>query len=183
VQYFDPRHWVSEVYVNNKPAFSYKVNRAQVASKSGGVKKVEEPEVVEEPVTKAEQGVISEVDVEHRMVFGWFYISKNPDGSVIIDKQGDFIDDDSELEKMAYDFVVDARSGDVMHNQRKVATLIESMVFTEEKLTKMGLSSGSMPTGWWGGFKVEDDATWELVKEGKLRAFSIGGQGVREKAD
>lgn len=117
------------------------------------------------------------------MIFGWAYISKTADGTVLIDKQGDFIDDDEELEKMAYDFVVDFGTGDVMHNEQTVAKVVESVVFTDEKVAKMGLDSGSMPTGWWVGFRVTDDDVWGLVKKGKLKDFSIGGRGIRERVE
>jgi hypothetical protein len=124
---------------------------------------------------------IAKLDTDHRLVFGWAYISRTPSGEVVIDKQGDFIDNDWELEKAAYDFVVDSRSGDVLHNQKKVATLVESVVFTPEKLEKMGLDPGTMPTGWWIGMKVEDDEAWKLVKEDRLRMWSVGGRGTREE--
>lgn len=124
---------------------------------------------------------VAKLDPEHRLVFGWAYVSKTAEGEVIIDKQGDFIDNDWELEKAAYDFVVDSRNGDVLHNQKAVATLVESVVFTPEKLAKMGLPEGSMPTGWWIGMKVHDEETWELVKSDRLRMWSVGGRGVREE--
>lgn len=117
------------------------------------------------------------------MVFGWAYQSKAPDGTVYVDKQGDFIDDDTELEKAAYDFVLDHRTGDVMHDGVAIASIVESVVFTDEKLAKMGVPTGILPTGWWVGFKVHDDTTWKLVKKRHLRAFSIGGRGIRQKVD
>lgn len=123
---------------------------------------------------------IAKLDPEHQLVFGWAYVSRSPDGEVLIDKQGDFIDNDWELEKAAYDFVVDSRSGDVFHNQKKVATLVESVVFTAEKIEKMGLPPESMPTGWWIGMRVDDSDVWQQVKEGKLRMWSVGGRGIRE---
>lgn len=126
---------------------------------------------------------ILKVDDEKRLVFGWAYVSRTPTGSVIVDKQGDFIDSDVELEKMAYDFVVDSRTGDVMHNEKRVATLVESVVFTTEKVEKMGLPPGVIPTAWWIGMRVEDDATWDLVKKGHLKAWSIGGRGTRQHVE
>ncbi|CAB5220457.1 Phage-like element PBSX protein, XkdF [uncultured Caudovirales phage] len=134
--------------------------------------------VYDSPVSDYE---VAKLDPDHQLVFGWAYVSKTPNGEVIIDKQGDFIDSDWELEKAAYDFVIDSRSGDVLHNQKKVATLVESVVFTTEKLEKMGLPAGSLPTGWWIGMKVEDDETWELVKTDRLRMWSVGGRGTREE--
>jgi hypothetical protein len=37
-----------------------------------------------------------------------------------------------------------------------------------------------MPTGWWVGFQVNDDATWQQVKNGERREFSIHGSGIRK---
>lgn len=130
---------------------------------------------------------IVKVDAAKRQVFGWAYVAKTTDGAVVVDRQGDFIDEDDVLEKMAYDFVIDARSGDVMHNDVKVATLIESMAFTPEKIEKMGLPAGSLPTAWWVGMQIEKghygDLAWEHVQKGNLGMWSIGGKGIRETVD
>lgn len=131
----------------------------------------------------ATPGKIAKVDEDQRLVFGWAYIAADKDGTVIIDKQGDFIDDPEELAKAAYDFVLESREGDLMHTEIPVSRLVESIVFTPEKLEKMGVPEGTMPTGWWVGFYVDDDDVWAGVKKGTWGAFSIGGQGVREKVD
>ena len=130
-----------------------------------------------------EPGRISKVDEDRRLVFGWAYIAKSKDGTVIIDKQGDFIDDDWELESAAYDFVLNSGLGDEMHLQVPVSKVVESMVFTPDKIAKMGLPEGTLPTAWWVGFRVDDDAVWNEVKKGTYRAFSVGGAGVRQKVD
>lgn len=57
------------------------------------------------------------------------------------------------------------------------------MVFTPEKIEKMGLPAGILPTGWWVGFRVEDDALWDSVKKGERLAFSIHGSGVRKEVE
>jgi len=124
---------------------------------------------------------IAKVDDERQMVFGWAYKTAQPDGSVIIDKQGDFVDDSWELEAAAYDFVLNSGQGDVMHLEVPVSKMVESVVFTPEKVEKMGLPAGSMPTAWWVGFHVPDAEDWQAVR--KLREFSIGGSGVRESVD
>ena len=130
------------------------------------------------------EATFSKVDEERRLVFGWSYVAQDPDGNVLIDKQGDFIDDPEELEKAAYGFVVDSRRGDAMHAKRDVATLVESIVFTPDKIAKMGIPEGSIPrNAWWTGFRVTDDDVWQLVKEGKLTGFSMGGSGTRQKVD
>ena len=129
-------------------------------------------------------GEITKIDEERKLVFGWAYIAKSTDGTVIVDKQGDFIDDDWELESAAYRFVKDFGGvGDEMHMDVPVSRIVESVVFTPEKLEKMGLAKDALPVGWWVGFQVEDDRVWADVKAGKYRAFSIGGAGVREKVE
>lgn len=125
------------------------------------------------------QGVIIQKNEDERLVFGWAYIAKDRAGNVVVDRQGDFIDEDEVLEKMAYDFVVDFAQGDVYHNENKVADLVESVVFTPEKIEKMGLPEGALPTGWWIGMKVTDDDTWRDID--KYPAFSIGGRGIKQK--
>ena len=59
------------------------------------------------------------------------------------------------------------------------STMVESMVFTPEKAEAMGIPQGIVPTGWWVGFKVEDDRLWSQVKDGRYQSFSIHGSGVR----
>lgn len=132
---------------------------------------------------KQRAGRISKMDDERRLVFGWAYITKTPQGEVIIDKQGDFVDDDWELETAAYEFVKSEGWGDEMHLDVPVSQVVESVVFTPEKLEKMGLPAGSLPTGWWVGFQVNEDDVWAAVKNGTYTSFSIGGSGFREKVE
>jgi len=122
------------------------------------------------------------LDTEKRRVFGWAYIAQDENGTTNIDKQGDFIDEPEVLEKAAYDFVINSRRGDAMHFKPDVARLIESVVFTPEKLEKLGIENAPK-LAWWIGMEVVDDETWDLVKSGTLKAFSIGGSGRREKVD
>jgi len=128
---------------------------------------------------------IVKVDSEKRRVFGWAYVAQDSEGRIQIDKQGDFIDDPEELEKAAYEFVVESRRGDAMHFKRGVAELIESFVFTPEKMAALGVvqKSAVPQLAWWIGMQVNDDETWELVKDETFKGFSIGGGGNREKAE
>ena len=66
--------------------------------------------------------------------------------------------------------------------------MIESMVFTREKLEKAGLSAidpdtGQQMFGWFVGFKVDDPTLWEAHKRGERPEFSIGGRGRRVEVD
>lgn len=124
-------------------------------------------------------GEIIKTDPAKRLVFGWAYVSKDRDGKQVVDKSGDFVDDVEEIEKAAYKFVLDSRAGDADHTNVKGAEMVESIVFTEDKIEKLGLPVGSLPLGWWVGFKVHDDKTWERVEKGELVMFSVHGSGTR----
>lgn len=124
----------------------------------------------------------AKIDDDRQLVFGWAYVAKDADGNVRVDTDDDFIDDDDELEKAAYEFLKSSRRGHAMHAKQDVANLVESIVFTKEKQERMGIPSGVLPElAWWVGYHVHDPETWNLVKEKKLRGFSMGGKGMREK--
>lgn len=126
---------------------------------------------------------IHKTDEDQCLVFGWAQITHTPDGRVVLDKQGDFIDDIADLEKAAYEYVLTARDGGEMHVRKGVATLVESMVFTPEKMAALGIPAGTLPLGWWGGWKVSDPAVWQKVKNGEYSMLSVGGRGRREYID
>ena len=130
-------------------------------------------------------GVISKLDEDKRLAFGWAYVSHDPTGMVQVDKSGDRCSRIEELEKAAYNFVLESRvAGD--YHQRSgsgIGEMVESIVFTPEKIEKMGLPEGSLPLGWWVGYKVHDDDTWAKVKDGTYAMFSIHGGGVRSKVE
>lgn len=127
---------------------------------------------------------ISKSDEEKRLVFGWALVSATADGQQIIDHQGDIVDQD-ELEEGAYEYVLNFRDAGEEHigTLRKKARMVESVVFTEEKLKAMGIPLGTVPYGWWIGFYVDDDDTWEKIKSGHYKMFSIEGKAVREPVD
>lgn len=121
---------------------------------------------------------IAKVDDEQHLVFGWASVATE-NGIPVIDRQGDTITD-SEMEKGAYDFVLNARVAGEMHQKEvRVGKLVESIVFTKEKQQALGIDLGK--TGWWVGFKVDSDAVWKSIKSGKYAAFSIHGRGLREE--
>lgn len=148
---------------------------------------------IKNTVTKADvadvtvAGEFSKFDDDKRVAFGWASIT-DIDGAPVVDRQGDVIKID-DLEDAAYAYVLESRVGGEMHRKeiqkgvkfgpKKVATLVESMVFTPEKVEKMGLPVGAIPNGWWVGFKVEDEAVWGKVKKGDYAGFSIHGMGKR----
>ena len=124
---------------------------------------------------------LRKADAEKRLVFGWALVSADSNGQQIIDHQGDIVDDD-ELESGAYEYVLNFRDAGEEHIQslRKKARMVESVVLTKEKLKAMGIPEGTVPYGWWIGFYVDDDETWEKIKNGTYKMFSIEGKAIRE---
>lgn len=114
--------------------------------------------------------ILSKNDDQH-LVFGWFSVIEE-NGKAVVDNQGDVISE-ADLEKAAYDFVLNARVAGEMHKRIGVGDLVESMVFTREKQQLLGIDLKKI--GWLGGFKITDEQTWVAVKSGKLPAFSISG--------
>lgn len=125
---------------------------------------------------------IKKSDEEQRLVFGWASVAVRVDGDQIVDYQGDMWDP-HDLEKAAYQYVLRFRDAGEEHlpDLRKKAKLVESIVFTKEKMAALGIPEGTVPEGWWIGFKVHDEATWEKIKSGQYSMFSIEGQGKREE--
>lgn len=123
---------------------------------------------------------IKKMDEDKRLVFGWASVSIRADGQQLEDLQHDLIDPE-DLEESAYEFVLNFRDTGELHNPnlRKKGKLVESCVFTEEKQRAMGLPEGILPVGWWIGFKIEDDAAWEKVKDGTYKMFSVEGKAQR----
>ena len=114
---------------------------------------------------------------EKRLAFGWASISQDESGTELVDLAEDIIDPDT-LENAAYEFVRLYREGGEMHERGDCAVLVESVVFTKEKMAAMGIPEGTLPTGWWIGFYVTDDEVWEKVKSGEYPMFSIEGTAI-----
>lgn len=143
------------------------------------------------PLTKSLTftGEISKLDEDKHQVFGWCTVT-HLDNEPVIDRQGDYVPIE-EIEKSAYVYVLESRKGGDMHSRvrkglstewdqpKHTADLIESVVFTPEKLEKMGMVSTSGQLGWWVGFKVNDEEQWQLFKSGERTGFSIHGSGSR----
>ena len=122
-------------------------------------------------------GKIVKADDAH-LCFGWASVAADEMGVTVVDSQGDVIAP-AELEKAAYDFVMYSREGGENHEVIGVARLVESVVFTPEKCSAMGIIQ-QMPVGWWVGFKVDDETVWQKIKSGTYSMFSIGGRAKRE---
>lgn len=112
--------------------------------------------------------------------FGWASIAVAPSGEQIKDYHEELIDPE-ELEQAAYAFVEFYREGGEMHERGGCAVLIESMVFTKEKFKALGIPEGTLPEGWFIGFKVTDPDVWDKVKSGEYSMFSIEGKATKEE--
>lgn len=125
---------------------------------------------------------LAKSDEDERLVFGWASVAQRTDGEAVVDWQDDIVDI-SELEQAAYDFVQFYREGSEMHERGglDIAVVVESMVFTPDKLARLNIPEGTVPLGWWVGFRITDDDVWAKVKDGTYRMFSIEGQAIREK--
>ena len=116
---------------------------------------------------------------DEHLIFGWASVAADADGIPVVDSAGDIIPI-NELEQAAYRFVEFSGTGGEMHSKIGVAHLVESVVFTAEKLATLGLT-GDVPLGWWVGFRVTDDEVWQKIKSGVYTMFSIGGRATREE--
>lgn len=127
---------------------------------------------------------IHKTDDDKRLVFGWASVSITIDGEQLEDRQQDMIDPE-DLEEAAYEYVLNFRDTGEEHipTMRKKGKLVESCVLTVEKQKAMGIPEGSVPVGWWIGFRIEDDDAWERVKNGTYRMFSIEGKAEREPVE
>jgi hypothetical protein len=144
------------------------------------------------PATKAEpkdkSGVIKgrfkiqKSDDDKMLAFGWANVAVTASGKQIEDYHEDMIDP-AELEQAAYHFVEFYREGGEMHERGGCAVLVESMVFTKEKMNVLGIAEGTLPEGWWIGFRVTDPDVWDKVKDGTYPMFSIEGEAIREEVD
>lgn len=118
-------------------------------------------------------------DDDRHLVFGWASVAIRVDGGQIVDYQDDAIDPE-DLETAAYNYVADFGTAGEMHQRGGVGRVIESMMFTKEKATALGIPEGILPQGWWIGFHITDDEVWEKIKSGEYSMFSIEGTATRE---
>lgn len=123
---------------------------------------------------------IEDVRGNKHLVFGWANISINKDGTIPIDWDGDIIPPEV-LEKAAYNFVLQHRLTGEMHKGEAKGYLVESIMFTKEKCTKMGIPEGMLPEGWWVGFYIPDSEVCARIESGEYKMFSIQGRYKKVK--
>ena len=123
--------------------------------------------------------MIAKSNDDEQLVFGWASVSKDVHGKAPIDWQGDEIAPE-DLERAVYKFNLEFRESNDMHIPDSVnGSLVESIMFTKDKMEAMGIPEGVVPTGWWVGFKIDDPIAYQKVKSGVYKMFSIEGTGTR----
>lgn len=126
---------------------------------------------------------IQKINEERQNVFGWASVGYLPDNGgyrEYVDWQGDVLKSIEDIEDAAYDFTLNSRDQGTEHiGKGGKGSLIESFVSTPEKWRAMGIPNGVLPIAWWTGFHISDPQSWDGVKKGKYRMFSVQGQGRR----
>lgn len=132
---------------------------------------------------------IAKVDEDNRIAFGLFSVMKIG-GELVHDMEDDRVET-HEIEKAAYEYVKESRDASVNHTELGVGDLIETMVFTKEKVEalKKALTAAGIPHTieidgefWWGGHYIKNDTVWKGVKSGDYESWSIGGSAHRKAA-
>lgn len=118
------------------------------------------------------------IDTERQLVFGWASVANDKEGTPVVDAYGHIIEPE-ELEDAVYMFVkCGGMMAGVEHEYMYAGTIVESMVFTKEKMAKMGIPAGTLPEAWWIGIYVYDKALFEMVKAGMFKMLSIKGRAL-----
>jgi hypothetical protein len=115
---------------------------------------------------------------DEQLVFGWASVAKDAKGTRPLDWQDDYVDAE-DLEQAVYKFNLDYRETNEMHSGPVKGQLVESIMFTKEKMAAMGIPEGTVPEGWWVGFKIDDKEAYQKVKNHIYKMFSIEGSGQR----
>lgn len=117
------------------------------------------------------------------LVFGWANVTVEEDGQLPVDYQGDMIPT-GVLEAAAYSFALNKGYCNEVHRCcSDCGYLVESMMFTKEKMQALGIPEGTMPEGLWVGFYIPDDEIYAKVLSGEYAMFSIEGGGRRVPVD
>jgi hypothetical protein len=179
-----------------------KVNNAMKNKKNAGLTYAPDSVAYGKADEASFEGTFSKFDDDKHLAFGWASVVTQG-GHPVVDKQGDYINIE-DIEKAAYAYVEKSRVGGDTHRRvataahwdphpqgpnsmalhkadgpDKVSEMVESMVFTDDKVEKMGLPD-DFPRGWWVGFKIKDEDTWSEVRKGNRTGFSIHGKGIRK---
>lgn len=119
-------------------------------------------------------------DPDRRLVGGYAYVSKAK-GTLLHDTQGDSIDPE-DLREAVHEFMKSGRTMGVMHipgpDGKPIAggEIVEMAVLAGDfRPPHMSADVDAL----WVVAKVHDQLVWDMIKDGTLAAFSIGGKGTR----
>jgi hypothetical protein len=117
-------------------------------------------------------------DSSQHIVYGWGSASI-AHGDTVVDLQDDAIAPE-ELEQMVTAFMLNSRESGVMHEGEPVGRVIASLVTMPDVMKAFfGDQVPDVPIGWILGVKIENQAAWQQVLDGTLKAFSIQGTAER----
>ena len=131
-----------------------------------------------ERVTFARSVTIEKVDAVQHIAWGYAYVVEDG-GDQVVDHSGQIISA-AEVQKAAHGFVLESRTGGVMHAKR-AGDIVDSIFFTPELNALLEKRDGKV--GWFLGMHVQDPEVWKRVESGELRMFSIGGSGHVKELD
>lgn len=164
----------------NKKLKKYKVG---IDSETYAISLVEEPAIEETLVylNKEEEKKVEvclEADEKH-MVYSAVLVPDKP--IYRYDDYGEFYVEFTKesIEKMSQEFMLNYRQKDITIGHQEEATevaVVESWVKyspTMDKSVALGLNA-DLPVGtWFVGMKINNIATWEMIKNGELRGYSV----------
>ena len=124
-------------------------------------------------------------DDSNHCLFGMAYVAKELDGKQVYDHSGEFVKEENfeDLELATYLFNIAYRQSDIRHSCIAKGYLIDSMVFTREKveaMRKAEVLSGDIALGVWMGFWFPEDEDWNVIKEMESPMFSLYGTAIKE---
>jgi len=170
---------VEEVYIEKQ--LERDINDVTVKEVKKGLKPLEKlvlykelydeyPEITVKRKESYLEGDIVSKNLERRLITGPVLIPDEPD------HDGDVISKEK-IEEVAHEWMLKYRNTDLQHTLNNVAYPVESFISKEEKVMEnINGEEVTIPAGsWMLTSKVQDDDTWEAVKSGELRGYSIMG--------
>jgi hypothetical protein len=138
----------------------------------------------QEKIIKLEPETLIKNEEDHTL-FGWAYVAKDLSNNQIIDHSEEFVKEENfaDLEVATYFFNIAYRQADIRHDCVAKGYLIDSMVFTKEKveaMRKSGHLKGDISLGVWMGYWFPEDEDWNAIKEMKSPMFSLYGNAIKE---
>lgn len=152
----------------------------------GGTPKLEKADyedlIDEETIIKLEPETMVKNN-SNNCIFGWAYLAVDKDGVQQIDHSGELVKeaDFEDMELAVYAYNLAFREADMQHDCIAKGYLVESMVFTKEKIKAMGIPDGILPkAAVWLGFHFPDDNDYNEICKMSKPMFSLYGKATKE---